>query len=164
MKVYGSGEFIIYALRGVSLSVPRGELVVLLGPSGSGKSTLLNILGGLDSPTGGRVFFDSQGLTAFDDLHLTNFRREYVSFVFHFYNLIPCLTARESAPVRIAAKNGGNLPRKVPLDFPSLDRLPDRKRGDQSGRFRRGPGCIAPQICACIRTQGLLQYLFSGQG
>lgn len=95
-KVYGTGESRVYALRGVNLVVPRGEMVVLLGPSGSGKSTLLNILGGLDSPTEGRVFFDSQELTAFDDRHLTQFRREYVGFVFQFYNLIPSLTAREN--------------------------------------------------------------------
>ena len=95
-KVYGSGESTVYALRGVDLSVPRGEMVVLLGPSGSGKSTLLNILGGLDSPTDGRVFFDNEELTAFDDRHLTQFRREHVGFVFQFYNLIPSLTAREN--------------------------------------------------------------------
>lgn len=95
-KTYGSGESTVYALRGVDLSVPRGEMVVLLGPSGSGKSTLLNILGGLDSPTEGRVFFGSDELTAFDDRHLTQFRREYVGFVFQFYNLIPSLTAREN--------------------------------------------------------------------
>ncbi|MFV8782624.1 ABC transporter ATP-binding protein [Microbulbifer sp. SA54] len=95
-KTYGSGESTVHALRGVDLAVPRGEMVVLLGPSGSGKSTLLNILGGLDSPTEGRVFFDSDELTAFDDRHLTQFRREYVGFVFQFYNLIPSLTAREN--------------------------------------------------------------------
>ncbi|SDZ80924.1 ABC transporter ATP-binding protein [Microbulbifer marinus] len=95
-KLYGSGESRVYALRGVDLEVPRGEMVVLLGPSGSGKSTLLNILGGLDSPTEGRVYFDSWELTAFDDEHLTRFRREYVGFVFQFYNLIPSLTAREN--------------------------------------------------------------------
>lgn len=95
-KVYGSGDTQVFALRGVNLEVPRGEMVVLLGPSGSGKSTLLNILGGLDSPTEGHVYFDHQELTAFDDRHLTQFRREHVGFVFQFYNLIPSLTAREN--------------------------------------------------------------------
>ncbi|WP_237056899.1 ABC transporter ATP-binding protein [Microbulbifer sediminum] len=95
-KVYGTGEATVYALRGVDLEVPPGEMVVLLGPSGSGKSTLLNILGGLDSPTSGRVFFGTRELTAFDDRHLTLFRREHVGFVFQFYNLIPSLTAREN--------------------------------------------------------------------
>ncbi|KUJ84602.1 ABC transporter ATP-binding protein [Microbulbifer flavimaris] len=95
-KVYGSGDTRVFALRGVDLEVPRGEMVVLLGPSGSGKSTLLNILGGLDSPTEGHVYFDHEELTAFDDRHLTQFRREHVGFVFQFYNLIPSLTAREN--------------------------------------------------------------------
>ncbi|MFI2809749.1 MULTISPECIES: ABC transporter ATP-binding protein [Microbulbifer] len=95
-KTYGSGEATVHALRGVDLEVPSGEMVVLLGPSGSGKSTLLNILGGLDSPTSGRVFFGRRELTAFDDRHLTLFRREHVGFVFQFYNLIPSLTAREN--------------------------------------------------------------------
>ncbi|WP_237065241.1 ABC transporter ATP-binding protein [Microbulbifer guangxiensis] len=95
-KIYGSGDTRVYALRGVDLEVPRGEMVVLLGPSGSGKSTLLNILGGLDSPTEGHVYFDHQELTAFDDQHLTRFRREHVGFVFQFYNLIPSLTALEN--------------------------------------------------------------------
>ncbi len=95
-KVYGMGESQVHALRGVDLELPKGEMVVLLGPSGSGKSTLLNILGGLDSPSAGRVFFDQQELTRFDDQHLTAYRRTHVGFVFQFYNLIPSLTAREN--------------------------------------------------------------------
>jgi putative ABC transport system ATP-binding protein len=95
-KVYGEGETAVHALRGVDLELFEGELVVLLGPSGSGKSTLLNILGGLDVPTAGQVFFDGQELTAFDDRALTTYRRDNVGFVFQFYNLIPSLTAREN--------------------------------------------------------------------
>ncbi len=95
-KVYRTGEVEVHALRGVDLDLFEGELVVLLGPSGSGKSTLLNILGGLDSPTGGRVFFHDAELTAFDDRALTRYRREHVGFVFQFYNLMPSLTAREN--------------------------------------------------------------------
>ncbi|HEX6142320.1 MAG TPA: ABC transporter ATP-binding protein [Geminicoccaceae bacterium] len=95
-KVYRTGEVLVHALRGVDLELYRGELVVLVGPSGSGKSTLLNILGGLDQPTSGRVFFEDAELTAFDDRALTAYRREHVGFVFQFYNLIPSLTAREN--------------------------------------------------------------------
>jgi putative ABC transport system ATP-binding protein len=71
-------------------------LVVLLGPSGSGKSTLLNILGGLDVPTAGDVFYRDHDLSVDDDHILTRYRREHVGFVFQFYNLIPSLTAREN--------------------------------------------------------------------
>ena len=95
-KVYHMGEVDVHALRGVDLDLYRGEFVVLLGPSGSGKSTLLNILGGLDSPSAGTVFYGDQQLTDFDDAALTRYRRNHVGFVFQFYNLIPSLTAREN--------------------------------------------------------------------
>ena len=95
-KVYSSGEVQVHALRGVDLDLYEGELVVLLGPSGSGKSTLLNILGGLDAPTAGTVWFRDHDLTSDSDSALTRYRREHVGFVFQFYNLIPSLTAREN--------------------------------------------------------------------
>ncbi|WP_448192765.1 ABC transporter ATP-binding protein [Azospirillum sp. sgz301742] len=94
--MYRTGEVEVQALRGVDLDLFAGELVVLLGPSGSGKSTLLNILGGLDRPSGGQVFFRNAELTAFGEGALTRYRREHVGFVFQFYNLIPSLTAREN--------------------------------------------------------------------
>jgi len=95
-KVYRSGEVEVWALRGVDLDLYESELVVLLGPSGSGKSTLLNILGGLDRPTLGQVYFRGTELTGLDDSALTRFRREHVGFVFQFYNLVPSLTALEN--------------------------------------------------------------------
>jgi len=95
-KVYTSGSVQVQALRGVDLELYEGEMVVLLGASGSGKSTLLNILGGLDSPTAGRVFFRGTDLTGLSDAGLTAFRRDHVGFVFQFYNLVPSLTAREN--------------------------------------------------------------------
>lgn len=98
-KVYRMGEVEVHALRGVDLDLFPGEFVVLLGPSGSGKSTLLNILGGLDAPTGGAVWYVDHCLTGADDRALTLFRREHVGFVFQFYNLIPSLTARENVAI-----------------------------------------------------------------
>jgi putative ABC transport system ATP-binding protein len=95
-KVYTMGEVQVPALQQVDLSLREGELVVLLGPSGSGKSTLLNILGGLDTPTDGQVFYRGQDLTRANDAALTEYRRHHVGFVFQFYNLIPSLTAREN--------------------------------------------------------------------
>jgi len=90
------GDVDVWALREVTLTLPEGELVVLLGPSGSGKSTLLNILGGLDIPTSGQVFYRQTELTNADEAALTAYRREHVGFVFQFYNLIPSLTALEN--------------------------------------------------------------------
>jgi putative ABC transport system ATP-binding protein len=98
-KVYRMGDVEVHALRGVDLDLWAGEFVVLLGPSGSGKSTLLNILGGLDAPTGGRVWYHGEDLVDADDARLTAFRREHVGFVFQFYNLIPSLTARENVAI-----------------------------------------------------------------
>jgi putative ABC transport system ATP-binding protein len=95
-KTYTSGEVAVHALRGLDLEVWAGEMVVLLGPSGSGKSTLLNIMGGLDHPSSGQLFFKDLELTDLDDRGLTNYRRRHVGFVFQFYNLIPSLTAYEN--------------------------------------------------------------------
>lgn len=95
-KVYQTGETSVHALRGVDLVIPRGEMLVLLGPSGSGKSTLLNIIGGLDRPSAGKLFYGDAELTALDDRELTRFRRAEVGFIFQFYNLIPSLTAEEN--------------------------------------------------------------------
>lgn len=98
-KVYDMGEVKVHALRGIDLELYEGEMVVLLGPSGSGKSTLLNILGGLDTATGGRVMYRSMDLTRATEQALTGYRRFHVGFVFQFYNLIPSLTARENVAV-----------------------------------------------------------------
>ena len=98
-KVYRTGEVEVHALRGVDLDLYEGEMAALLGPSGSGKSTFLNILGGLDQPTAGSVWFRDHELTAYGGANrrrLTEFRREHVGFVFQFYNLIPSLTALEN--------------------------------------------------------------------
>ena len=95
-KVYRMGEVEVQALRGIDLELHAGELVVLLGPSGSGKSTLLNILGGLDTPTAGEVFYLDHNLSTVSEHELTLFRRDHVGFVFQFYNLIPSLTAKEN--------------------------------------------------------------------
>ncbi|MBZ2167728.1 MULTISPECIES: ABC transporter ATP-binding protein [Marinobacter] len=98
-KSYGEGDVRIWALRGVDLDLYAGELVVLLGASGSGKSTLLNILGGLDVPSSGEVWYRNTDLSRADDRALTAYRRDHVGFVFQFYNLIPSLTAWENVAV-----------------------------------------------------------------
>jgi len=95
-KVYHMGEVSVPALDKVDLSLSEGEFVVLLGASGSGKSTLLNILGGLDTPTAGRVLFRGRDISTMSEEELTQFRRNHIGFVFQFYNLIPSLTAGEN--------------------------------------------------------------------
>src|SRR3954469_7701621 len=98
-KVYRMGEVEVHALRGIDLKLRARELVVLLGASGSGKSTLLNILGGLDTPSAGRVTYRTTDLASADERTLTQYRRDHVGFVFQFYNLVPSLTARENVEV-----------------------------------------------------------------
>jgi len=95
-KVYQMGEVKVPALESVDLNLCAGEFVVLLGASGSGKSTLLNILGGLDTPTTGRVLFRDKDISQMSEDELTDFRRHHIGFVFQFYNLIPSLTAQEN--------------------------------------------------------------------
>ena len=95
-KTYGSGETAVHALRGASFTVPKGEFVAVVGESGSGKSTLLNLIGGLDTPTAGRVYIDGRDIFAMKDRSLTVFRRRNIGFVFQSFNLIPELTVEQN--------------------------------------------------------------------
>jgi putative ABC transport system ATP-binding protein len=91
-----AGERPVVALDAVSLSIPRGEVVSIIGPSGSGKSTLLNLVGGLDRPTAGIVRVDGEALAGLSDDDLTRVRRDKIGFIFQFFNLLPTLTALEN--------------------------------------------------------------------
>ena len=95
-RTYGMGAVEVKALKDVSLDVPRGEFMVILGPSGSGKTTLLNLIGGIDSPTAGRITVNGTDITGLDEKGLTAYRREHTGFIFQFFNLIPSLTALEN--------------------------------------------------------------------
>ena len=95
-KIYGKGESTVNALRGVNLSVEKGEFVAIVGTSGSGKSTLLHMLGGLDRPTEGEVFVDGKNIFELKDEALTIFRRRKIGFVFQAFNLVPVLNVYEN--------------------------------------------------------------------
>jgi ABC-type lipoprotein export system ATPase subunit len=103
-KKYAMGERTLEVLRGVNLEIARGEFLALRGASGAGKSTLLHLIGGLDSPNSGEIFFDGQNLAAFSESELTHFRNRRVGFIFQAYHLLPELTALENVclPARIA--------------------------------------------------------------
>ena len=99
-KTYGKGENQVKALDNVSFSVNKGEFIAIIGPSGSGKSTLLHILGGVDRPTGGKVFMDGNDVYAQNEEQLAVFRRRQVGLIYQFYNLIPVLNVTENITLR----------------------------------------------------------------
>lgn len=96
VKTYGEGETQVQALKGINLSIHRGEFVTIVGASGSGKSTLLHILGGLDRPSSGNVFIGDENIYNYKDNELSIFRRRKVGFIFQFFNLIPVLNVQEN--------------------------------------------------------------------
>ena len=95
-RSYGSDDSVVHALRGVSIDVPAGQFVAVMGPSGSGKSTLMHILAGLDAPSDGSVAIAGREITGLDDRQLTLLRRTQIGFVFQFFNLLPMLSAEEN--------------------------------------------------------------------
>jgi putative ABC transport system ATP-binding protein len=106
VRRYGSGEATVEALRGVSLEVPSGEWLAIMGPSGSGKSTLMHVLAGLDRPDEGEVVVAGRDITTMNDKALTALRRTHIGFVFQAFNLLPTLTAQENIllPLRLAGR------------------------------------------------------------
>lgn len=95
-KIYNKDQVPVHALRGVDMTIEKGEFTAIVGPSGSGKTTLLNIIGGLDSPTEGTVIVQGTDLSTLSDSELIDFRLHHIGFVFQAYNLIPVLTAIEN--------------------------------------------------------------------
>ena len=159
-KVYRMGDVEVHALRGINLQLRKGEFVVMLGPSGSGKSTLLNILGGLDVPSSGQMWYHGEDLTQAGDARLTRFRREHVGFVFQFYNLIPSLTARENvAIVTDIAPNP--LPPEQALEMVGLgerlDHFPAQLSGGEQQRVAIARAIAKrPVVMLCDEPTGAL--------
>ncbi len=159
-KVYRTGEVEVHALRGVDLELFGGEIAVLLGPSGSGKSTLLNILGGLDLPTAGQVWFEDIELTALGDRALTNYRRDHVGFVFQFYNLMPSLTARENVAL-VTEIARAPLPPEEALALVDLadrmDHFPAQLSGGEQQRVAIARAIAKrPEVLLCDEPTGAL--------
>lgn len=159
-KVYGTGETAVHALRGTDLSLPSGEMTVLLGHSGSGKSTLLNILGGLDRATSGRAWFRDMELTALNEAGLTRYRRDNVGFVFQFYNLVPSLTARENVALVTEIAKEPMRPEealeRVGLT-PRMDHFPSQLSGGEQQRVAIARAIAKrPNVLLCDEPTGAL--------
>lgn len=161
-KSYGEGESRQEVLRGIDLTVEKGEFCVLLGPSGSGKSTLLNIIGGIDRPDSGEISVLSEAMSLMNEKMLTKYRRNHLGYVFQMYNLIPNLTVRENVEV-------GAYLSKNPLDIDEIietlglsehqDKLPYQLSGGQQQRTSIGRAIIKnPDILMCDEPTGALDY------
>ena len=126
-KVFRMGDTVVSAVAGVDITVERGELVAILGASGSGKSTLLGLLGGLDTPSSGRIEIGGVDITHMSENRLADIRNRKIGFVFQFFNLIPTLTALENVELPIQfSRNGRNFPRRRAEELLSLVGLSDR--------------------------------------
>jgi len=159
-KVYPMGEVEVHALRGVDLDIEEGHFLVLLGHSGSGKSTLLNIIGGLDVPTAGTVFYRDRELTAASEHELTAFRRSSVGFVFQFYNLIPSLTALENVELVTEISPSPLTPQQA-LELVGLgdrgDSFPSQLSGGQQQRVAIARAIAKrPDVLLCDEPTGAL--------
>jgi len=161
-RSYKMGQVEVKALRNVSLDIVPGEFLVILGPSGSGKTTMLNLIGGIDSPTSGKIVVDSIDITDLDEKGLTRYRRDYIGFVFQFFNLIPSLTAREN--VEFAAELVEH-PRDVldTLDVVGLkdraDHYPSELSGGEQQRVAIARAMVKdPPILLCDEPTGDLDF------
>ena len=160
-RIYGKGEGKVTALGGVSLTINDGEMVAIIGKSGSGKSTLLNLLGGLDKPTEGKIYYNDREISAMKDKELAEFRLKNIGFVFQFFDLIPELTAEENVllPSRLA-KNKENSAEEIYSALDISDRIkhyPSELSGGQQQRAAIARALInSPDVILCDEPTGNL--------
>lgn len=162
-KVYGTGENQVTALNHVSFSVEKGEFLAIIGPSGSGKSTLLHILGGVDTPTSGKVFMEGTDVYAQNEKQLAIFRRRQVGLIYQFYNLIPVLNVTENItlPVLMDGRKVNAERLKELLHLLSLEgregHLPNQLSGGQQQRVSIGRALMnAPSVMLADEPTGNL--------
>ena len=166
-KHFGEGDSRVEVLKGIDLSIEKGEMCVLLGPSGSGKSTLLNIIGAIESADEGYIAINNEKTRLMNEKKLTLYRRKHIGYVFQMYNLIPNVTVREN--IEVGAYLSDN-----PLDIDELmntlgisdqaDKLPSQLSGGQQQRTSIGRAVVKnPDILLCDEPTGALDYNTSKQ-
>ncbi len=162
VREYIMGETKIIAVNNIDLKIPTGKYTLLLGASGAGKSTVLNILGGMDTPTSGKVIVHGNEISKFNSKQLTDYRRESIGFVFQFYNLMPNLTALEN--VELASQICRNpFDAKEMLELVGLkDRLnnfPSQLSGGEQQRVAIARALAKnPDVLLCDEPTGALDY------
>ncbi len=161
-KEYRMGEVSIAALAGVNFTIERGELAIVAGASGAGKSTVLNILGGMDTPTGGQVRVDGRLVSGFSPRELTTYRREDIGFVFQFYNLVGNLTALENVELAVEICRQPFPPRET-LERVGLahrvDNFPGQLSGGEQQRVAIARALAKnPKLLLCDEPTGALDY------
>lgn len=162
-KRYGQGEAQVSALDDVSFCVEQGEFVAIVGPSGSGKSTLLHLLGGVDRPTGGKVYVSDKDMYALDETALAIFRRRQIGLIYQFYNLIPVLNVEENITLPLLLDNRSineqqldNMVQALGLKK-RLQHLPSQLSGGQQQRVSIGRALMAsPAIVLADEPTGNL--------
>ena len=161
-KVYHMGEVEIRAADNIHFSIKKGEFVVIVGPSGAGKTTVLNILGGMDTATGGTLTVDGKDITAYDSRQLTGYRRDDIGFVFQFYNLIPNLTALENVELALQICKDPLDAKKVLEDVglgDRLDNFPAQLSGGEQQRVSIARALAKnPKLLLCDEPTGALDY------
>ena len=161
-KVYHMGEVEIRAADNINFSIKKGEFVVIVGPSGAGKTTVLNILGGMDTATGGTLTVDGKDITAYDSRQLTGYRRDGIGFVFQFYNLIPNLTALENVELALQICKDPLDAKKVLEDVglgDRLDNFPAQLSGGEQQRVSIARALAKnPKLLLCDEPTGALDY------
>ena len=161
-KVYHMGEVEILAADNINFSIKKGEFVVIVGPSGAGKTTVLNILGGMDTATGGTLTVDGKDITAYDSRQLTGYRRDDIGFVFQFYNLIPNLTALENVELALQICKDPLDAKKVLEDVglgDRLDNFPAQLSGGEQQRVSIARALAKnPKLLLCDEPTGALDY------
>ena len=160
-KYYGKGDSQVKALDDISFDVFKGEMLVLLGNSGCGKSTLLNIIGGMDSPTEGKVLLNGVDITSFKDKELTKYRKEQIGFIFQFYNLLPDLTALENVRMSLNKKDEEHLSEKtlelVGLGDNKMKQYPSQMSGGEQQRVSIARALVkGASIILCDEPTGAL--------
>ena len=161
-KIYHMGEVEIRAVDGIDFSIQKGEFVVIVGPSGAGKTTVLNILGGMDTASGGRITVDGQDITKYSERQLTGYRRDDIGFVFQFYNLIPNLTALENVEMALQICRNPLDARAVLEEVGLKDRLtnfPAQLSGGEQQRVSIARALAKnPKLLLCDEPTGALDY------